>query len=216
MKRIHIVIGLVGGLFAHQIIHAQGTIYLSNLNDPPNGSAAAVGSDSWLAPFFETGSNVGGYLFDSIQLAMVDASGNPIGFTVMLYTAHNGVAAYPGISIDTLNGSSNPSTTGIYTYVPTTDTTLKPNNLYFIVVTAGTAVANGAYEWSESAFYPTQNSDLKGGGVFYSSDGLNWPSDLGAYTQFAITVTAIPEPSTSFLLLLGSGVLFYVRNWPST
>ncbi len=200
------------GLFTSQIVHAQGTIYLSNLNDPPNGSAAVVGSNSWLAPFFETGNNQGGYLLDSFQLAMVDASGNPTGFTVMLYTAHTGVAAYPGSSIGTLNGSSNPSTAGIYTYVPTSDTTLAANTLYFFVVTAQTAVANGSYRWSESNAYPPSNADLRGGGVFYSSDGLNWPSDLGAYTQFAIIVTAIPKPSTTFLLLLGSGVLMYIRR----
>jgi hypothetical protein len=61
------------------------TAYLSNLGQSSTGSLA-VGSDSWLAASFGTGTNEGGYELNSIQLAMTDASGNPSGFTVMIYT----------------------------------------------------------------------------------------------------------------------------------
>jgi hypothetical protein len=74
------------GLFSQQFLQAQGTMtYLSNLGQPTVGTNA-VGSDSWLAAGFYTGTNAGGYLLDSIQLGMANASGNPTNFTVMLYS----------------------------------------------------------------------------------------------------------------------------------
>jgi len=59
---------------------------------------------------------------------------------------------FPGSSLGSLNGSFNPVTGSAYAYTPTSDLTLLPNNFYFIVLTAGTTIANGAYEWSESSY----------------------------------------------------------------
>jgi hypothetical protein len=53
------IIVLAVVLSAPQITQAQGTTYLSNLGEPSTGSLA-VGSDSWLAVSFGTGTNVGG------------------------------------------------------------------------------------------------------------------------------------------------------------
>ena len=61
------VIVLVFGFLAPQITQAQGTIYLSNLDQPSTGSLA-VGSDSWIGVPFLTGNNVGGYVLNSFQL----------------------------------------------------------------------------------------------------------------------------------------------------
>jgi len=93
MKNIVIsgVIVLVVALLTPQIVQAQGTIYLSNLGQPSAGSLA-VGSDSWQAAIFTTGTNADGYVLNSIQLAMTDAFGTPNGFTVMLC----GVGNQPG------------------------------------------------------------------------------------------------------------------------
>jgi hypothetical protein len=66
----------VAGLLAQQLALAQGTTtYLSNLGQASAGSLA-VGSDSWLAAPFGTGFNAGGYVLDSAQLSLTDASGN--------------------------------------------------------------------------------------------------------------------------------------------
>jgi hypothetical protein len=48
----------------------------------PNLSGSpSVASDSWLAAEFGTGTDASGYVLNSVQLGMTDASGNPSGFT---------------------------------------------------------------------------------------------------------------------------------------
>jgi hypothetical protein len=84
MRKLIIGSIIVVGLLAPQITQAQGTIYLSNLGSE-SGSGLAVGSDSWQAEPFKTGTNAGGYVLDSVQLAMVNDFGIPSGFEAMVY-----------------------------------------------------------------------------------------------------------------------------------
>src|ERR1017187_4058000 len=101
------ILALALGMFSPQIAQAQGTLYISNLGLTSSGSSP-VGNDSWLAADFGTGTNAGGYLLNSFQLALADASGNPSGFTAMLYTlGGSGPSPGPGSSLGTLNGSLN-------------------------------------------------------------------------------------------------------------
>jgi hypothetical protein len=79
---------------------------------------------------------------------MTDASGNPSNFTAMIYTAVGFSGPNPGSSLGTLDGSLNPVGSGVYTYTDDSNITLSPYGIYFIVLTAGTAIANGAYDWS--------------------------------------------------------------------
>ena len=204
MKKI-IIIGIIGfGLFVPRVTQAQGTLYLSNLGQTPAGSNS-VGSDSWIASEIMTGANAGGYLLNSVQLAMINGSGNPSGFTAMIYSETGATGFFPGTNLCTLNGSTDPSTTGIYAYTPASNLMLSPSTIYFLVLTAGTTVANGSYEWSLTSPISYNPIDAwKAGGVWKSSDGLAWLSNSGA-PQFSIAATAIPEPSSSLLLLLGSG-----------
>ena len=213
MKKIIIV--FVIGLLVQQITQAQGTTFLSNLDQPSVGSIA-LGSDSWLATEFYTGNNVAGYSLNSIQLEMTGASGSPNDFTVMLYTEAGNISSftYPGVSLGTLNGSTDPSTAGIFTYTPTANLTLLRHTGYFIVLTAGTAVADGYYEWSFEGRYP-YNSNNGWIGMLdaeQSSDGLSWSFYHAYGGQYVINATAIPEPSSLCLLLLGSGGLIYARR----
>jgi hypothetical protein len=205
----------VVALLAPQIIQAQGTTYLSNLGQPITGSEA-VGSDSWLSTPFYTGSNVGGYTLDSFDLAMSDATGSPDGFTVMLYNNNNAAIHLPANILATLNGSTDPSTTGIYTYTPGSNLILSPNTIYEIVITAGTTIADGAYEWSVAGLNSYSASDnWAGGGVIaQSNNGSSWGSQplIFVNPQFAINATAIPEPSALALIFLASGVLIYARR----
>jgi hypothetical protein len=170
-----------------------------------------VGSDSWLAADFFTGTNASGYTLNSVQLAMTVASGTPSGFTVMLYSEVGITGVFPGSSLGTLDGSLNPTTAGVYTYTPASNLTLSPSTDYFIVLTAGTTVANGAYGWSvtstSSHGYNSYNWD--GETLFAnSSDGLKWNYNLSTYGQFAINATAIPEPGV--LGLFGFGGLAFL------
>ena len=129
---------LVATLLAPQIVRAQGTMtYLSNLDQASAGSLA-VGSNSWVAFGFQAGSDASGYVLNSVQLAMTDASGNPSGFTVLLYLATRvpgaGSVWTPASKIGTINNSLSPTTGGIYTFTAVSNLTLTPNSSYFIVL----------------------------------------------------------------------------------
>jgi hypothetical protein len=218
MKNIVIsgVIVLVVALLAPQITQAQGTIYLSNLGQPSAGSLA-VGSDLWLAAGIHTGNNVGGYVLNSVQLGMTDASGNPGGFVAMLYTDVGIGGPLPGSSLGTLSGSTDPATGGIFTYTPVSSLTLSPYTTYFIVLTAGTAVANGAYEWSYAggnSYNPFGGWSFEG--FFQSSDGSSWNYTSSAFAQYAIDATAVPEPGVFGLFGLGGSFLAWHRRKAKT
>jgi hypothetical protein len=218
-KMINGAIAFVFALMAAQTAHAQGTTYLSSLS-PTATSSLPVGSDYWLAAGFFTGTNADGYVLDSVQLALADGSGSPSGFTAMIYAQNHIIpgAVLPGSSLGTLNGSLNPVTSGIYTYTPASSLALSPSTPYFIVLTAGTTVANGAYWWNQSAF-PPGSTGVWGAdnAVLHSSDGISdWFSDPYPYpysglAQFSITATAVPEPRVLSLFALG-GLCFLWRR----
>ena len=212
MKKIIVI--LAAGLLAQQIIQAQGTLYLSNLGQPSTGSLA-VGSNAWYAADFITGTNAGGYILNSVNLAMTDATSNPSGFTALIYSAVALSSVNPGSNLETLNGSANPAANGIYTYTDSSNLILSPNTGYFIVLTSGTAITNGAYQWiitsTPSSGY---NSYHWGGGnlFLHSNNGSSWSFTSGTYGQFAIDATAVPEPSSLGLLVLGGLGFFWHRR----
>src|SRR5580692_4340595 len=97
----NIVTGIIisaGILLAPRITHAQGTVYVSSLS-PTSTASLPVGSDYWLAAGFFVGNNAGEYVINSVQLAMTDATGDPSGFTVMIYSAT--IGTNPGSSLGT-------------------------------------------------------------------------------------------------------------------
>jgi len=213
------LIGCALALLAPQIVQAQGTMnVLSNLDQTSAGSLA-VGSDSWLASDFFTGTNASGYMLDSIQLGMAGASGSPNEFTVMLYSSfalETGLIN-PGSSLGTLNGSLNPIAGGTFTYTPASNLTLSPNTAYFIVLTAGTTVVNGAYEWDwiyPSMSYNPNGNWYGGGSEFKAGSGSlgSWGYLGEYYPQYAITATAIPEPGVLGLFGLGSLCFLWHRR----
>ncbi len=219
MKKI-IIVGIIvsTSILAPQIVRAQGTMtYLSNLGQPSDGSNA-VGSDSWLAALFATGTNAGGYALNSVQLGMADASGSPSNFMVMLYTEVGVTGPFPGSSLGTLDGSLNPTTAGIYTFTAVSNLLLSPDTLYYIVITAGTTVANGAYEWNyaNTADY-NPSGGWEGGVTFSSSNGSSPWIRLGSnplydFSEFAINATPIPEPGVLSLFGLGGLAFLWHRR----
>ena len=196
-----------------QILQAQGTTYLSNLDQSSSGTLA-VGSDSWLAAPFGTGFNAGGYVLDSAQLSLTDASGSPSGFAVMIYAA--GISGPLPVSyLVTLHGSLDPVAAGVYTFTPASTLTLRPGVFYDVVLTAETPIAAGAYEWS---FATTSSYNPSGGwfaglSVLTSGNGSppSWHVSAGNYAQFAINAS-VPEPSALALLALGGFLFFWHRR----
>ena len=217
MKKL--IIMFVVTLLASRLVQAQGTIYLSNLGQTSAGSNP-VGNNSWLAAGFFTGPNAGGYTLNSVQLGMTDASGSPSGFTVMLYARSGNITTIvPGNSLGTLNGSTDPSTSGVYTYTAS-GLTLSPSTHYYIVLTAGTAVANGAYDWSfMNTFSYNPDDSWEGSVTLGSNNGSSWAwlggnSPQFDYSQFALNATAIPEPSVLSLFGLGGlGFIWHRRRF---
>jgi hypothetical protein len=210
------IILLTACLSIPQIAQAQGVTYLSNLGQPPSG-ALPIASDSWLAADFTTGTNVAGYVLNYVQVAIADAVGSPSGFSAMVFAKSSILtgAVLPGSNLGTLTGSLNPSTAGTYAYTAPQNLTLSPNTDYFIVLTAATAAANGAYEWSVTSTASIGYNAYHWGGQgvpCLSSDGLHWDFlSVNDYPQFAIDATAIPEPGLLTFFVLGGLSLIWHR-----
>jgi len=194
------------------VVEAQGTLYVSNTGQTSAGSIP-VGSNAWIGGMFFTGNAVGGYSFDSIQLLMGGALGSPSNFAVMLYSYN---MRFPGSSLGSLNGSSDPAAGGVFSY-SSSGIVLSPSTPYWIVAKSATATANGSYNWSfanttdySSAGTWQMNFDI---GYYASSiDSLAWTIH-GVYPlQFAVYATPIPEPSAISLLLLASAIVFCARR----
>jgi hypothetical protein len=200
-------------LLSSQFVQAQGTMtYLSNVDQASTGGLA-VGSDSWLAAGFQTGTNATGYTLDTIELGMADASGSPSDFTVALYKRFTGGFDIRGPILDTLEGSLNPTTAGIYTFTTDSNITLSANTQYVIMLSAGTAVANGAYDWSIANGSYDTSGNWSIAGIFSSSDGgSRWTGISGNAVQFSIEATPIPEPGVLALSGLGGLLLLWHRR----
>lgn len=194
-------------LAAPEVIWAQGVTYVSNLGEPSTGSQA-VGSDSWIAQGFFTGTNSDGYALNSVQLLMNAASGNPGGFAVSLYSRlGNGT---PGISIGSLSGSA-PAVGGLFTYAAS-GLTLPPHTAYFVVATSLTPVAQGAYDWSaatgSNGFVYGSEQWFIDDGFFGSANGLNWiEHSRQAVFRLGINAVSVPEPSTLVLTCFSTVIL---------
>ncbi len=206
MKNIALPLVLLVGMSVTGSIQAQGTVYVSNLHQTPTGTLA-VGSDSWIGQgFYIQTPDPSTYILNSVQLAMVPASGNPRGFEMSIYSAVGDVG--PEQYVGTLAGPGDPVNAGIFTYAAS-GLTLSSSFDYYVVVTADTPVMEGSYGWS-TVPGGTQSGDWAiGNGYGTSSDGLTWMGHPrhGAL-QLAINATPVPEPAT--WVLAGLGVLLLV------
>jgi hypothetical protein len=211
-----VAMAITAGLLFSQNGSPQGTVtYVSNLGQPSSG-AVSVGNDSWFAASFITGTNAGGYLLNSIQLQMADASGNPDGFSVMIYSSVGGAGIYPSSALGPLVGAASPTSGGLYTYSTPSSLALSQNTDYFVVLTAATAVANGEYQWSVTSMgSPGYNSYHWGGETLFaqSNNGLNWSYSPGNYGLYSLDATPAPEPGVVGLMAVG-GLLFRLRRKP--
>lgn len=215
MKRTMIItVVLTVELLVPQLMPAQGTLCVSNLEQTPIGGLY-VGSDSWLAQGFETGTNAGGYSLNSVQLIMNAASGSPSGFYVSIYNVSDISPYGPQNSLGNLSGSANPSAGGLFTYTAS-DITLSPSTYYFILVNASRPIAQGAYDWSAVFGSSINNSDgwIINMGYYSSPDGSSWQFSRSDTFQLAMYVTDVPEPEIYVLAGLGLAALVFWRRKP--
>jgi len=188
---------------------SQGFPSFSDLALTPSGSTL-VSSDSWIGQFFFTGTNTAGYLLNSIQLRMENQTGNPAGFTLSIYSSTFSAPTpprviQPGVNLETLSGA-NPSAAGVHSF-SSTGLFLSNRTAYYLVATASTSSSTGGFLWDHTNEQPTAGLDrmATGTGYSYSIDGVSWEFSRQHYYQFAINVTAVPEPS--LLALFGLGAL---------
>jgi hypothetical protein len=207
-QKILITVSAIG-LLLPLMAQAQGTLYISNLGQTPTGSAA-IGSDAWIAQAIITGTNANGYSLNSIQLLMDAASGSPSGFNVSIYSSLSG---QPQSDLGNLAGSD-PLSGGIFNYTAS-GLDLSSSTSYFVVVTAATPVAQGAYVWSGANGF-TYFGDERWAfpDTYYSStDGSSWSRHIRRNVfQMAIYATEVPEPATYALLGLGLAALSFWRR----
>jgi hypothetical protein len=213
------IVAFVFGVLIPQVLQAQGATYLSNLDQPSVGSLG-VGSNSWVAGLFVVGQNPGGYVLNSVELAMNDAVGNPSGLQAMIYISSGGGYAPPNTYLGSLNGSLDPVSAGIYTFTPAEPITFLPGGGYSVVLTSGTAVADGAYEWSYGAansYNPTGGwytllGSVAGAWIYSNGSIPSWVRNGSVFPQFAIEATPVPEPGVLSLFVLGGLHLVWHRR----
>jgi hypothetical protein len=153
MKNILLAVIIVATVLWSHHCKAQGSLFASSLGQSPDGSYA-IGSDSWTAQVFFAGTNAGGYELNSVQLLMNESSGRPGDFTLSVYGS-----LAPAQVLVTLTGTS-PMTGGIFTYSASgSAVTLAPSRAYFVVATASTAIAAGAYYWSTTSGIEVEGVD---------------------------------------------------------
>jgi hypothetical protein len=84
---------------------------------------------------------------------------------------------------------------------------------YFIVLTSGTPVSSGAYNWSiGSGGFTAIGGWYPGGDYLASPDGSSWVGYRPNPFQYAVNATAIPEPPICALVGLGLVGLSFWRG----
>lgn len=181
----------------------QATTLSDNLNDSTYFTELIVGS-TWLTAGFRTDSSH--YVLSSVTvLIQQDAPGNLVAalYSNTAMQPSNDLGFQPDTQLGTLIMTETvPSSLGPVTFGGN-DLRLLPNTTYWLVLSAPTS---GAYEWA----YEASNS---GSGIgFYPSWGISDDAGRSWFTSdeqpmqmrvVGTPVSAIPEPATNWLVLLG-------------
>jgi hypothetical protein len=137
-------------------------------------------------------------------------SGAPSGFSVSIYSKTGDPHSFripgdlPQSSVSSLTGSA-PAASGTFSYTAS-GTTLLPSTFYFLVATATTPAATGAYTWSAASSFTQANGFTIDDSYFASTNGSSWtPYIRQNVYQFAIYATAVPAPTLLTISTIGNG-----------
>lgn len=200
MKKIIASVTCLAALLAPQSTLAQGLItYLDNAGQPIAGSLAMGLNYGSVGVEFQTGTNAGGYLLNDLRLLFADATGTPIfsGLNVVILSDPFGA---PGMNVAVLASSQDPVTAGFFIYSPQTSATLDSNTPYWLVVSTTSVLLGSAYNLSYTSAATTSSPD---GWTFTGNTAFGQPG----YPIFSIDATAVPEPSTFILMILGGALI---------
>jgi hypothetical protein len=179
---------------------AQATVIYDNLAASQDG-ADPVQSYGPLANSFNTGVNAG--LLSGVSMLLKSGSGELIGDLQVKLLANNGSA--PGAELLSLGSmsSASVSTSGFasYNFTPAASFNLATNTTYWVEVFT-TAPIDIEWSWS---------TDLTSLGVAgqasYSKELGVLPNSLAGPYQMAVSVTAVPEPASVALALVGVALI---------
>ncbi len=147
--------------------------------------------------------------------AVTGASVATNAFSLSIYNSSGGL---PGTLLETLSGSSSPTTNAYYTYTSAGNVTLTPNTTYFAVTSVtdtGLARWNVVSSNSETSLYGWSIAD---GLHITMNPTSNWVLASSSSHQISVSALAVPEPSTYAALAaaLTLAVTVYVRRRPTT
>ena len=184
---------------------ARAATVLSNLEND-QFALYTVTLEFFLAQSFFVGDAATAYVLDSVSMPVIDPDQffGPLGVWIYDTDANN----VPGNSIGALSTPVNPSSTGSFTYTPTSPLTLTASTRYWVV--AGSA-AGGMYSFSQtssSAFTAIENWSIPS--PFVTTGTGSWDYFEGYYIQMEFAATAVPEPTT---LGMASGGALLAGGW---
>ena len=200
----------MAALLTTQFTTAQVTLYLSNLNQPVGGNNILGYGDAEIFVGILTGSNPAGYDLNSIQVLMANATGSPESgsfFAEFTTTNNNSPSGTPV----PLTGSSNPTTSGTYTYTAPANTLLAANTDYWLMLFGFGGNSGDGYQWSYTDTTTTTSiggwsltGNVSTGGGIIPAMGI---------PIFSLGATPVPEPHPLALSVLGGlGLLLFYRK----
>lgn len=189
-------------------VSGQGTVYVSTLDQVSDGTLP-VASDSWVATYFRTGDNPGGYELGALQILFAGAGGNPHGIVVNLYQPNN-AAFSPATVLANLVGPD-PLAGGVFPY-GRAGVRLLPDSIYWFALSANQPLTSGAFAWSFAHGSVWNDGWSIGESYQKSEDGIHWSRTVSPNIfQFAVSAAPIPEPS-GLLLAFGLVSLLIARR----
>jgi hypothetical protein len=206
LKQIITIIGCMAGMFAPQLTSAQGRVtFLDNTGQTVagNNGVGLGGAGSRIDVQFQTGTNAGGYTLNSISFLMANANNNTGAAQIGVLADEYGASLFlPFIA------SPGPTNAGLYTYlVPSV--TLAANTDYWLMFNNK---GIGPFQWSYASTTAAATVD---GWSITGNTGPVGTTPVGI-PMFAINATAVPEPSSVALLVIGTlVVLSWTRQRPA-
>ncbi len=194
---------------------AEAAIAVSNLANPLNGAFSVQFNDPdgfSRAQQFTTGSIAS--ILNSVTLSMnatgvVDAG----TFHVDLYSSS--ASSLPDQPLLSLDGTTNPSATSLYTYTAPTSFQLAASTTYWIVASIDPAAPTKFYNWEFTIFsavdgQPGWSMGASSIGHSFLGGATSW-SGVNVPLKMEITATPVPEPAAWGTAILGVGLLSLLR-----
>jgi hypothetical protein len=187
------------GLFAPQFIRAQGLVYLSNTNEPVEGTY----QDPLGVIQFVTGPNASGYTLTAVSILLGDNSGTEITNThIDIYSS---TPASIGNPLAQVFLGPFPRDAGLHTFTAEPDIILPPNAYY--TLTVNPIHDAPFYNYSIIFDYTTSTNASGTGGWSFYPPGSRIGSSLGVYPLFNIFATPLSPPVVSPIALTNEVVL---------